>query len=100
MVNICCLLLRSTKLAQYSINEAILKRFKTDFKVRLGVGLHVGWAIEGAIGSTHKIDATYLSPHVQLSEFLETKTKLYKVNFFLHTVCFVSHKFSIVNKTY
>eukprot|EP01083_Nonionella_stella_P038312 104252_1 len=27
-----------------------------------GWGLHCGWAIEGAIGSRYKIDASYLSP--------------------------------------
>ena len=26
--------------------------------------LHAGWGIEGAIGSKHKIDASYLSPSV------------------------------------
>ena len=25
-----------------------------------------GWAIEGAVGSEYKVDATYLSPHVNL----------------------------------
>lgn len=38
-----------------------------------------GWAIEGAIGSSHKIDATYLSPHVNLAARLEEATKLYRV---------------------
>jgi hypothetical protein len=32
----------------------------------MGFGLHVGWAIEGAIGSTFKIDASYISPNVNL----------------------------------
>ena len=29
-------------------------------QVTLGFGLHCGWAIEGAIGSEYKIDASYL----------------------------------------
>lgn len=33
----------------------------------MAFGLHAGWAIEGAVGSRHKIDATYLSPHVNLA---------------------------------
>jgi class 3 adenylate cyclase len=33
----------------------------------MAFGLHAGWAIEGAVGSSHKIDATYLSPHVNLA---------------------------------
>ena len=30
-------------------------------------GLHLGWAIEGAIGSKFKIDASYLSPNVNIA---------------------------------
>lgn len=32
----------------------------------MGFGLHYGWAIEGAIGSKMKVDASYLSPHVNM----------------------------------
>ena len=45
----------------------------------MGYGLHVGWAIEGAIGSFFKIDASYLSPNVNMAAILETATKLYGV---------------------
>ena len=41
----------------------------------MGFGLHVGWAIEGAIGSEYKIDASYLSPNVNMSSRLEAATK-------------------------
>ncbi|KAG9414101.1 hypothetical protein AC1031_013308 [Aphanomyces cochlioides] len=44
-------------------------------KQPMGFGLHVGWAIEGAIGSRHKIDASYLSPDVNMSARLEAATK-------------------------
>ena len=47
--------------------------------MKLGFGLHVGWAIEGAIGSTYKIDASYLSPHVNIASWLEESTKFYGV---------------------
>ena len=47
------------------------------FETQLGFGLHLGWAIEGAIGSEQKIDATYLSPHVNISARLESATKQY-----------------------
>jgi class 3 adenylate cyclase len=33
----------------------------------MGFGLHAGWAIEGAVGSLQKVDATYLSPHVNMA---------------------------------
>jgi len=56
--------------------QALYKRFP-DYRVRIGSGLHVGWAIEGALGSHRKIDASYLSPHVNMSEFLESSTKAY-----------------------
>ena len=47
----------------------------SDFKVKMGFGLHFGWAIEGAIGSEHKIDASYLSPNVNIASRLEAATK-------------------------
>ena len=50
------------------------------FKVRMGFGLHQGWAIEGAIGSVHKIDASYLSPNVNMASRLEAATKQYCVH--------------------
>jgi class 3 adenylate cyclase len=46
---------------------------------RIGCGLHFGWAIEGAIGTDKKIDASYISPHVNWSECLEAWTKEYGV---------------------
>lgn len=50
------------------------------YRVRMGSGLHLGWAIEGAVGSSHKVDATYLSPHVNMASRLEAATKQYGVN--------------------
>ena len=41
--------------------------------------MHCGWAIEGAIGSKRKVEASYLSPHVNLSSRLEAATKQYGV---------------------
>ena len=48
--------------------------------VQLGFGLHAGKAVEGAIGSQRKLDATYLSEAVELSDYLESSTKKYGVN--------------------
>ena len=45
----------------------------------MGFGLHTGWAIEGAIGSYFKIDASYLSPNVNMAARLESSSKQYKV---------------------
>ena len=48
-------------------------------KVRMGLGLHVGWAIEGPVGSMQKVDATYLSPHVNMTARCETAAKQWNV---------------------
>jgi class 3 adenylate cyclase len=47
--------------------------------VQMGFGLHAGKAVQGAIGSQRKIDATYVSEHVERAEFLESATKKYGV---------------------
>jgi class 3 adenylate cyclase len=39
----------------------------------------LGYSIEGAIGSTFKIDASYLSPNVNEAAKLEEKNKTYDV---------------------
>ena len=51
-----------------------------NFELKLGFGLHYGWAIECAIGSPLKIDASYLSPHVNLASRLQSATKKYGVS--------------------
>ena len=58
--------------------ERLYRRFPS-YAVKLGCGLHVGSAVEGAIGSHRKIDVSYLSPAVNFSEFLESSTKSYGV---------------------
>jgi hypothetical protein len=52
-------------------------------QVRMGFGLHVGWAIEGAIGSEYKIDASYLSPNVNMASRLEAATKQFGTSLLL-----------------
>jgi len=57
------------------------------FKVSMGFGLHAGWAIEGAVGSSYKIDATYLSPHVNMAARLETSSRQYGVPLLMSHFC-------------
>jgi len=57
-----------------------LKAAIPNYKVAMGFGLHQGWAIEGAIGSYFKIDASYLSPNVNIAARLEMATKQYGVH--------------------
>lgn len=54
---------RSPVLATYRLHDGLLTRMP-NYRVKMGFGLHRGWAIEGAIGSEFKVDASYLSPHV------------------------------------
>ncbi len=58
------------QIVEYSRNPLLLEKMP-GFRVRMGFGLHVGWGIEGAIGSEFKIDASYLSPNVNLAARLE-----------------------------
>lgn len=50
------------------------------YRIRVGCGLHLGWAVEGAIGTSLKVDASYLSPAVNVTARLESATKLYGVD--------------------
>ena len=60
---------KSTELARYtSLDNEYGRKLNAlipGYKVKMGFGLHIGWAIEGAIGSDQKIDASYLSPQVR-----------------------------------
>ena len=60
--------------------------------MKLGFGVSLGWSIEGAIGSSFKIDASYLSPNVNTASKYEEKTKDYGVwlIFSEHTYEFMS----------
>jgi len=69
---------RDQALANYREHPALLARLGS-YRVRLGFGLHIGWAIEGAIGSEFKIDASYLSTHVNLAMRLEAVSGFYGV---------------------
>lgn len=69
---------KSAVLKDYREHPALLARLP-NYRVRIGFGLHYGWAIEGAIGSEFKIDASYLSPHVNMASRLEAATKQYQV---------------------
>ncbi|CAJ1370887.1 unnamed protein product, partial [Effrenium voratum] len=69
---------KSRVLAAYRWHPGFQYRIK-DFHVDLGFGLHCGWAIEGAIGSEYKIDASYLSPNVSVAAKLEAATSQFKV---------------------
>ncbi|DBA04380.1 TPA: hypothetical protein N0F65_002142 [Lagenidium giganteum] len=64
-------------LTEYIKRDVVIKRFGPGFRIRMGFGMHVGWAVEGAIGSRFKIDATYISPHVEMADRLEAGSKMF-----------------------
>ena len=64
---------RSHILTDYRLHPGILWRIP-NFRVGLGIGLHKGWAIEGAIGSEFKVEASYLSPNVNMASLLQEAT--------------------------
>lgn len=69
---------KSPVLAEYRGHPGLLQRMQ-NYRVQMGFGLHYGWAIEGAIGSEFKIDASYLSPNVNMASRLEAATKQFGV---------------------
>ena len=68
-----------------TVSEDAKERLKKKFGekewnfVKLGFGLHAGKAVQGAIGSERKVDATYISKAVDQAEYLEISTKRYHV---------------------
>lgn len=60
---------------------AVHAKFGQDkYRTRIGFGLHFGWSVEGPVGSANKVDCTYLSPEVKVSDRLEAATKIYSSN--------------------
>ena len=49
---------RNQRIINYRTDDRLTQNGARDFKVRMGFGLHAGWAIEGAVGSLQKVDAT------------------------------------------
>jgi len=71
---------RSKKLAEYRAHPGLQLRLGSKCRVNLTCGLHQGWAIEGAVGSEYKIDASYLSPNVSITASVERATQIYGVS--------------------
>ncbi len=67
---------KSKTLDKYRKNDKLNKKFG-GYSVKIGFGIHLGWSIEGAIGSTFKIDASYLSPNANMANGCEERTKEY-----------------------
>lgn len=83
---------RDIQLLAYRGDERLTMGNGNGFSLRMGFGLHAGWAIEGAVGSLQKVDATYLSPHVNMAARMEVATKQFGVSILLtrsfYKVCY------------
>lgn len=72
---------RSPGLAEYKSHPHLKNRLK-NFQVELGMSLHLGIGIEGAIGSEFKLEANYLGQHAVIVQRLERIAKrMYHVPF-------------------
>jgi class 3 adenylate cyclase len=84
-----CISLNYDKFYLEPLSEIAKTRLKTKLRnrmgpvVQMGFGLHAGKAVQGAIGSQRKIDATYVSEAVERAEFLEASTKNYGLKMLL-----------------
>lgn len=82
----CCHLKNHTALNEINKHENIEKRFNVKdengydhpYFIRLGCGLHVGYSVEGAIGTEQKVDCSYLGLPVKVPERLQDGMKIYK----------------------
>lgn len=74
---------RAADLAAYAKHPKMIPKFGMSYKVRLAFSLHSGWGVEGAIGSRHKIDASYVSPHVNIAQRVLDATEIYGSQFLL-----------------
>eukprot|EP00930_Biecheleria_cincta_P053920 TRINITY_DN3973_c0_g4_i1.p1 TRINITY_DN3973_c0_g4~~TRINITY_DN3973_c0_g4_i1.p1 ORF type:complete len:955 (-),score=143.37 TRINITY_DN3973_c0_g4_i1:54-2918(-) len=71
---------RSSLLADYRTHPGLQYRLGKNARMTLSFGLHAGWAIEGAVGSEFKIDASYVSPNVSIAASVERYTQVYNVS--------------------
>ena len=71
LVEILAAVARSPVLATYRDHPHLKQRIP-HYKVRLGMALHAGHGIEGAVGSDFKLDASFLGEDVVLSQRLES----------------------------
>lgn len=74
---------RANQFNIYFRKNQMVQRFGSMTRPYLTFGLHLGWTIQGAIGSDYKIDACYLSPHLQIAQRLEELTSNYDMQIIL-----------------
>lgn len=65
-----------------------IQRLINNFNLTMGFGLHLGYGIEGTIGSSYKIEASYLSPNVNVAARLETASKQFGVSILISGILY------------
>lgn len=73
----------SPLLAEYHKHPGMILHLGEKSHVDLSFGLHAGWAIEGAVGTEFKIDASYVSPNVSLAQSMQRMALVYGVRVLL-----------------
>lgn len=53
--------MREQDLQAYSKHPKISPKFNKDYKTEISFGIHVGFCVEGSIGTDMKVDALYIS---------------------------------------
>jgi len=97
---------RSALLADYRTHPGLQYRLQakngsdsSEVRVNLSFGLHAGWAIEGAVGSEFKIDASYVSPNVNIASSVERCTQVYGVSVVVAQSCMELCSLEFMNKS-
>ena len=69
---------RATDLAYFYKRPEILIKLGPGKMPQFNFSLHMGWVIQGAIGSDLKMDACYLSPHLLVALKVEKLCEFYE----------------------
>jgi class 3 adenylate cyclase len=69
----------SNALATYPKHPRLQFLLGSRYRVALNIGVHGGWAFEGAMGSEYKIDASYISPNLAITANVEAATQHFRV---------------------
>ena len=70
---------KNLNILSYKKNK-LLKEINPKFKIDMGFGLHLGYGIEGPVGSLFKMEVSYLSPNVNIASRLQTATNQFGVS--------------------
>jgi hypothetical protein len=64
-------------LQAYSRHPKIQPKFGDNYTTQISFGIHMGFAVEGSIGTDLKVDALYLSPDMQIALRVEELNEIY-----------------------